>query len=160
MFLAVNFRFFFKIRNVKARNVKDSGTVSYNSYYVSHISPNFRSFHDALWQWREVKAKAENVEKSKEFLVDDTAITSQFISRKLEQIEKIVRKGQVFGGDPNAARSKWLNAGRGTLSQKPPKNATKKQYDQMDQIDEDELYGSLQTIQAESRKKNFFEKFQ
>ena len=33
----------------------------------------------------------------KEFLVDDTAITTTYISRKLDALEKMVRKGSIAG---------------------------------------------------------------
>ena len=33
----------------------------------------------------------------KEFLVDDTAITTTYISRKLDALEKMVRKGAIPG---------------------------------------------------------------
>ena len=50
---------------------------------------------DALWQWRRVKTSTETIGQSlqKEFLVDDTAITTTYISRKLDSLEKFVRKG-------------------------------------------------------------------
>jgi hypothetical protein len=54
-----------------------------------------KSYVDALWQWRRVKTSTETVGQSleKEFLVDDTAITTTYISRKLDALEKMVRKG-------------------------------------------------------------------
>ena len=54
-----------------------------------------RGFINALWQWRKVKTSTDTVGQSleKEFLVDDTAITTTYISRKLDALEKFVRKG-------------------------------------------------------------------
>ena len=54
----------------------------------------YKAYVDALWQWRRVKTSTDTVGQSleKEFLVDDTAITTTYISRKLDALEKMVRK--------------------------------------------------------------------
>ncbi|CAG5095448.1 Oidioi.mRNA.OKI2018_I69.XSR.g14193.t1.cds [Oikopleura dioica] len=53
---------------------------------------------EALWQWRQVKKSTETAELSleKEFQVDETAITTTHISRKLDSLENLVRRGGQF----------------------------------------------------------------
>ena len=53
------------------------------------------AFREQIWRWRRIKASTDTVSQSldKEFLVDDTAITTTYISRKLDELEKIVSKG-------------------------------------------------------------------
>ena len=139
---------------------KSSRKMSVNENLMCDARSTQKAYQDALWHWRQIKVKVEAVERSKEFLVDDTAITSQFISRKLEQIEKIVRKGQTFGGDTEGAKSKWMVAGRGTLSNKifSQKQGNKPETGQIparattinevkDKISDEDLLTSLQTIQ-------------
>ena len=54
----------------------------------------YKAYVDALWQWRRVKTSTDTVGQSleKEFLVDDTAITTTHISRKLDSLENLVRR--------------------------------------------------------------------
>ena len=105
-----------------------------------------KDYQEALWNFREINSQVQHAEHSKEFQVDDTAITSEFISRKLDQIEKIVRKGQTFGGDPNAARTKWLTAGRGTLSGKKKAEAEVGHPRNGGQTANEELLASIQAL--------------
>ena len=57
-----------------------------------------RDFSDALWQWRQIKRSTEDVDNSldKEFRADDTAITTSHISRKLDSLENLVRRGTTY----------------------------------------------------------------
>jgi len=106
-----------------------------------------KAFHEALWEFRKVKIEAQRFDRSKEFQADDTAQTVELISRKLDLIEKIVRKGQTFGGDPDAARSKWVTGGIGALNQKLKKAAAPKP-----KIEEDnELMTSLKHLLADQK---------
>ena len=69
----------------------------------------YKAYVDALWQWRRVKTSTDTVGQSleKEFLVDDTAITTTYISRKLDALEKLVRKGgPAKGPDPEQTKMK------------------------------------------------------
>ncbi|CAG5080528.1 Oidioi.mRNA.OKI2018_I69.PAR.g9631.t1.cds [Oikopleura dioica] len=98
-----------------------------------------KSYVDALWQWRRVKTSTETVGQSleKEFLVDDTAITTTYISRKLDALEKMVRKGgnstpvnenntklkrisplSTICEGRSRIRRLWLSAGRNALNSK------------------------------------------
>lgn len=69
----------------------------------------YKAYIDALWQWRRVKTSTDTVGQSleKEFLVDDTAITTTYISRKLDELEKLVRKGTPQIKDPEATKLKY-----------------------------------------------------
>lgn len=89
-----------------------------------------RGYINALWQWRKVKTSTDTVGQSleKEFLVDDTAITTTYISRKLDALEKMVRKGSVAGCNvsktfpsKDTPKTKWLNAARDGLSKNSKK---------------------------------------
>jgi hypothetical protein len=71
-----------------------------------------KSYQDALWSWRQIKVQCANVARAKEFQVDDTAITAQYIARTLERIEKNIRKGQSFEGDLEGAKKTWFKAGQ------------------------------------------------
>merc|ERR1719285_1578753 len=75
-----------------------------------------RRFVDALWQWRRVKTSTDSVGQSlqKEFLIDDTAITTAYISRKLDQLERLVRRGshEIHLEREREIRARWLRAGR------------------------------------------------
>ena len=55
-------------------------------------------FADALWRWRKVKTQTDTVGTSieKEFLAENTQLTTNLISRKLDELEKIVKQGKVF----------------------------------------------------------------
>jgi len=82
-----------------------------------------RGFVNALWQWRKVKTSTDTVGQSleKEFLVDDTAITTTYISRKLDALEKFVRKSaapQKAAYTTETPKSKWLNAARDGINKK------------------------------------------
>jgi len=83
-----------------------------------------RGFINALWQWRKVKTSTDTVGQSleKEFLVDDTAITTTYISRKLDALEKFVRKGpgptNKSAYSTETPKSKWLNAARDGINKK------------------------------------------
>ena len=57
-------------------------------------------FADALWRWRKVKTQTDTVGTSieKEFLAENTQLTTNLISRKLDELEKIVKQGKVFYG--------------------------------------------------------------
>ena len=70
----------------------------------------YKAYIDALWQWRRVKTSTDTVGQSleKEFLVDDTAITTTYISRKLDALEKLVRKGGPAKNDPEATKMKFV----------------------------------------------------
>ena len=64
-----------------------------------------------MWQWRRVKTSTDTVGQSleKEFLVDDTAITTTYISRKLDALEKLVRKGgPTSKNDHEATKMKYI----------------------------------------------------
>lgn len=54
-----------------------------------------KRYADALWRWRKIKAQTKSVSTSieKEFLSENTALTTKLISQKLDELEKIVKEG-------------------------------------------------------------------
>ena len=71
-----------------------------------------RDFSDALWQWRQIKRSTEDVNHSldKEFRADDTAITTSHISRKLDSLENLVRRGTTYARRKKSSNDRILMA--------------------------------------------------
>ena len=71
-----------------------------------------RDFSDALWQWRQIKRSTEDVDNSldKEFRADDTAITTSHISRKLDSLENLVRRGTTYARRKKSSNDRILMA--------------------------------------------------
>jgi len=59
------------------------------------------AFREQIWRWRRIKSSTESVGQSldKEFLVDDTAITTTYISRKLDELEKFAKQANQVQKD-------------------------------------------------------------
>jgi hypothetical protein len=117
-------------RSTMKNNRKSGGYNSRKSSISAALIRDGRNFNrgyiNALWQWRKVKTSTDTVGQSleKEFLVDDTAITTTYISRKLDALEKLVRKGgpgSLLGPGPTSSetpKNKWLNAARDGLTKR------------------------------------------
>ena len=60
-----------------------------------------KRFADALWRWRKIKSQTDTVGTSieKEFLAENTALTTKLITQKLDELEKIVKQGPRSFGD-------------------------------------------------------------
>ena len=68
------------------------------------------SYLEALWQWRKVKTATDSVVQSleKQFLVDDTAINTSLITTRLDNLEKLIRKGGMIKAEGPLGRESSL----------------------------------------------------
>ena len=124
------------------RNELENSSLIPTNFRVRDSRQCNRKYVDALWQWRRVKTSTDSVGQSlqKEFLIDDTgsissnwspggarerflkinkAITTAYISRKLDQLERLVRRGsqETFQMErEREIRQKWIRAGRFALN--------------------------------------------
>ena len=90
------------------RNFKKKFNDKYKQYKKERqLTVNYA---DALWQWRQVKAEAENVDTAieREFMFDETALATKDITTKLNKLEQIVKKN----GEVSLATSKTLSSVR------------------------------------------------
>ena len=68
-------------------------------------------FEKIILNWTIEKQETVSVHQAlnKEFLVDDTAIATHQISNKLDQLEKLVKKGESKSGHTLGGLTSWCN---------------------------------------------------
>jgi len=78
-----------------------------------------------LWQWRKVKTATDSVVQSleKQFLIDDTAINTSLLTTRLDNLEKLLRKGGAIKTEGPVGRessvtgeNKWKIAARSSIN--------------------------------------------
>lgn len=89
---------------------------------------------NALWQWRKVKTATDSVVQSleKQFLIDDTAINTSLLTTRLDNLEKLLRKGGAIKTEGPVGRessitgeNKWKIAARTSINTRTSTQATR-----------------------------------
>ncbi|CBY36473.1 unnamed protein product [Oikopleura dioica] len=95
------------IGNIHDHSFTDKLKFRYNSMF--HKRNLTQKFADSLWRWRKIKAQTDQLRASmeKEFIQENTALETRFISQKLDELEKIVKIGPTSREDKLARHNTY-----------------------------------------------------